>query len=80
MPDLHLREVDELIVRRLRERAKAKGRPAAEEHRRILREALLGPKKPNIHELAAQLRADIAASGQAQTPAEEILRQERARR
>lgn len=42
MASLHLRDVDEVLVRKLHQRAKANGRSAAEEHRRILRDTLIG--------------------------------------
>lgn len=45
MAQLLVRNLDERIVRRLRERAARNGRSAEQEHREILREALLG-KRP----------------------------------
>lgn len=45
MAQLIVRNLDERIVRRLRERAARNGRSAEQEHREILREALLGPKR-----------------------------------
>lgn len=42
MAQLLVRNLDAKIVRRLRERAARNGRSAEEEHREILREALLG--------------------------------------
>ncbi len=43
MPQLVVREVDEQVVRKLEERADRHGVSIEEEHRRILREALLTP-------------------------------------
>lgn len=78
MANLHVRDVDEILVRKLHQRAKANGRSAAEEHRRILRDSLLGGNPVDIHELAAQLRAVVAASGyKSDKPAEELIREDR---
>ncbi len=78
MANLHIRDVDEILVRKLHQRAKANGRSAAEEHRRILRDSLLGGNPVDIHELAAQLRAVVAASGyKSDKPAEELIREDR---
>lgn len=43
MPQLLVRNVDEFVVNKLRRRAVLHGVSAEEEHRRILREALLQP-------------------------------------
>ncbi len=43
MPQLLVRNVDEFVVNNLRRRAALHGVSAEEEHRRILREALLRP-------------------------------------
>jgi len=78
MANLHLRDVDEVLVRRLHQRAKAHGRSAAEEHRLILRDALIGGTREDIHALAAQLRKRIAADGLPRGPsAEELIREDR---
>lgn len=78
MATLHLRDVDEVLVRKLHQRAKAHGRSAAEEHRLILRDALTGGTREDIHELAAQLRKRIADRGLPQGPtAEELIREDR---
>lgn len=42
MPQLIVRNLEELVVRRLKERAGRNGVAAEEEHRRILRAVLLG--------------------------------------
>jgi antitoxin FitA len=75
MPNLHLRDVDETLVRKLHQRARANGRSAAEEHRKILREALLGGSHEDIHALAAQLRE--LTRGRRHTPSEALLRESR---
>ncbi len=45
MPQLVVRNIEETVVRKLRTRAAREGVSMEEEHRRILREALLGRKK-----------------------------------
>lgn len=78
MASLHLRDVDEVLVRKLHQRAKANGRSAAEEHRRILRDALTGGTREDIHEIAAQLRQRIASRGLPPgPPAEDLIREDR---
>jgi len=78
MASLHLRDVDEVLVRKLHQRAKANGRSAAEEHRRILRGALLGAPEESFQEMAAKLRKRIADRGLPRGPsAEELIREDR---
>ncbi len=43
MPQLLVRNLEPIIVERLKERARAHGVPVEEEHRRILREVCLQP-------------------------------------
>jgi len=52
MPQLLVRQVEEKLVRKLKQRAGQHGVSMEEEHRRILREALLGgsSKKPSFKE------------------------------
>lgn len=45
MPQLIVRQIEEKVVRKLKERAGQHGVSMEEEHRRILREALVGPSK-----------------------------------
>ena len=45
MPQLIIRDIEEKVVRRLKERAGAHGISMEEEHRRILREALIPKAK-----------------------------------
>lgn len=75
MADLLVRNVDEALVRKLRQRAREKGRSVAEEHRQILTEALLGGSREDIHELAAQLRK--LTRGRKHTPAATLIREGR---
>jgi len=80
MADLLVRNVEEALVKKLHQRAKAHGRSAAEEHRQILREALLesGPRVEGFLALAAKIRAMTPAVPQ--TPAEDLIRQGREQR
>ena len=52
MPQLLVRQIEEKVVKKLKERAGQHGVSMEEEHRRILREALVGPskKKPSFKE------------------------------
>ena len=52
MPQLIVRDLEERVVRRLKERAGRHGISVEEEHRRILREVLLGRpfKRPSFKE------------------------------
>lgn len=77
MANLHVRDVDDLLVRKLHQRAKANGHSAAEEHRQILRDALLGGSTADWFELAAQLRKSIG--NKRQTPSEDLIREGRDR-
>ena len=57
MPQLLVRKVEEKLVRKLKQQAGQHGVSMEEEHRRILREALLGPskKKPSFKEYLLQM-------------------------
>lgn len=55
MPDLLVRGVDEALVKALKERAGAHGRSAEAEHREILTEALVRPRKRALAELLASI-------------------------
>jgi plasmid stability protein len=76
MANLHIRDVDEMLVRKLHQRAKANGRSAAEEHRQILRDALLGGNPADIHAIAARLR-ELTRGRPKDRPAEELIREQR---
>jgi antitoxin FitA len=56
MPQLIVRQIEEKVVRKLKERAGQHGVSMEEEHRRILREALLGkPKKLSFKDYLLQM-------------------------
>jgi hypothetical protein len=57
MPQLIVRKVEEMVVRKLKERAGRNGVSMEEEHRRILREALLSrpAKKPSLKDYLLQM-------------------------
>jgi plasmid stability protein len=57
MPQLLVRQIEEKVVRKLKQRAGEHGVSMEEEHRRILREALLGPsrKRPSFKEYLLQM-------------------------
>jgi plasmid stability protein len=75
MTNLLVRDVDDALVRKLRQRAHANGRSVAEELRLIIRDALLGGTRQDIHELAAVLRK--LTRGRKHTPAEVLVREGR---
>jgi len=57
MPQLIVRGIEEKVVKKLKERAGRRGVSMEEEHRRILREALLGraSKDPSFKEYLLQM-------------------------
>jgi antitoxin FitA len=73
--NLHVRNLDDDLVARLKRRAARHGRSTEAEHREILRQALIAEPEPSFDDLAAQLRQLTA--DRRQTPAEELLRQSR---
>lgn len=75
---LHVRNLDENLIQRLRRRAARHGRSVEAEHREILRQALSVEAEPAFADLAAQLR-DLT-KGRQQTPSEELLREGREER
>jgi plasmid stability protein len=77
MASLHVRNVDEAIVARLKERAARNGRSAEAEHRALLRDALENDSM-GFDELASMLRARTA--GRKHTPAEILQRESREER
>lgn len=72
---LHVRNLDEETVAKLKRRAARHGRSVEAEHREILRQALTAEVEPDFDSLAAELRALTA--GRRQTPAEKLLRESR---
>jgi len=73
--NLHVRNLDDELVARLKRRAARHGRSTEAEHREILRQALYAEPEPSFDELAAQLRKLTA--DRAQTPSEDLLREGR---
>ncbi len=57
MPQLIVRQIEEQVVKKLKQQAGAHGVSMEEEHRRILRESLLGKtaKKPSLKEYLRQM-------------------------
>jgi antitoxin FitA len=72
---LHVRNLDDDLVARLKRRAARHGRSAEAEHREILREALAGEDEASFDKLAADLRK--VTRGRKQTPSEILLREGR---
>lgn len=72
---LHVRNLDDDLIARLKRRAARHGRSAEAEHREILRQALASEAEPSFDDLAAQLRGLTA--GRAHTPSEVLLREGR---
>lgn len=75
---LHVRNLDDDLIARLKRRASRHGRSAEAEHREILRQALSGEIEPGFDELAAELRA--LTTRRRQTPAEILQREGRSER
>ena len=69
--DLHVRNVEDDIIIRLKRRAARHGRSAEAEHREILRQALSAEVEPAFEEMAAELRR--MTEGRKHTPAEDLL-------
>jgi plasmid stability protein len=74
---LHVRNLDDDLIARLKRRAGRHGRSAEAEHREILRQALASEDEASFDRLAADLRK--LTRGRAQTPSE-ILREGRGER
>jgi plasmid stability protein len=55
MPDLLVRNVDESLVKALKERAGSHGRSAEAEHREILAQALAKPRRRSLAEVLAEM-------------------------
>ncbi|NUS21659.1 hypothetical protein EN828_13365 [Mesorhizobium sp. M2D.F.Ca.ET.185.01.1.1] len=73
--NLHVRNLDDDLIAKLKMRAARHGRSAEAEHREILRQALEKESEPSFDELAAQLRRLTAQ--RKQTPSEVLLREGR---
>lgn len=72
---LHVRDLENDLILRLRLRAARHGRSVEAEHREILRQALSAEVDPSFEELAAEMRALTAK--RRQTPSEMLLREGR---
>jgi plasmid stability protein len=73
--NLHVRNVDDELVQRLKRRAARHGRSAEAEHREILRQALSADAEPEFEQLAADFRKLIAS--RRHTPSEALMREGR---
>lgn len=75
---LHVRNLDEGLVAKLKLRAARNGRSTEAEHREILRQALESESEPSFDDMAADLRR--LTSGRSQTPSEALQREGRLER
>ena len=73
--NLHVRNLDDQLIARLKRRAARHGRSTEAEHREILRQALAADADPDFEKLAAELRS--LTKGRKQTPSEVLLREGR---
>jgi len=73
--NLHVRNLDDDLIARLKRRAARHGRSTEAEHREILRHALVAEAEPSFETLAAELRK--LTKRRKQTPSEVLLRQGR---
>jgi antitoxin FitA len=76
--NLHVRNLDNDLIARLKRRAARHGRSTEAEHREILRQALAAEADPSFDKLAADLRK-LTKRGK-QTPSEVLLREGREER
>ena len=76
--NLHVRNLEDDLIARLKQRAARHGRSAEAEHREILRQALASEAEPSFESLAAKLRKLTRA--RKQTPSEVLQREGRAER
>lgn len=70
--NLHVRNLEDELIAKLKLRAARHGRSTEAEHREILRQALQAETEPGFDDLAAQLRKLTAV--RKQTPSEILLR------
>ena len=73
--NLHVRNIEDEVILRLKQRAVRNGRSAEAEHREILRQVLSSEPASSFRELAAELRAMTA--GRKHTPSEVLQREGR---
>ena len=76
--NLHVRNLDDELIARLKRRAARHGRSTEAEHREILRLALAAEDEPAFEKLAADLRK--LARKRKQTPSEVLQREGRRER
>ncbi|MBV9339405.1 MAG: hypothetical protein JO159_00780 [Acidobacteria bacterium] len=76
--NLHVRNLEDDLIARLKRRAAHHGRSAEAEHREILRQALANEEEASFEKLAADLRR--LTKRRKQTPSEVLLREGRAER
>lgn len=75
MASLHVRNIPDEIVRKLKLRAARHGRSTEAEHREILRQAVGTEQADSFEELAARLRK--LTEGRTLTPSEDLIREGR---
>jgi plasmid stability protein len=73
--NLHVRNLGDDLIARLKQRVARFGRPTAGEHREILRQALAADIELSFESLAADLRK--LTKGRKHTPSEALLREGR---
>jgi plasmid stability protein len=73
--NLHVRNLDDELIARLKRRAVRHGRSTEAEHREILRQALAGEVESSFDKLAADLRK--LTKRRKHTPSEILLREGR---
>jgi len=73
--NLHVRNLDDDLIAKLKIRAARHGRSAEAEHREILRQVLAGEAAPDFDALAAELRK--LTESRKQTPSEALMREGR---
>jgi antitoxin FitA len=73
--NLHVRNLEDELIARLKRRASRHGRSTEAEHREILRQILAGEEEPSFEKLAADLRK--LTTRRRQTPSEVLLREGR---
>jgi plasmid stability protein len=78
MANLHVRNLNDELVARLKRRAARHGRSVEAEHREILRQALAADVEPSWEDLAAELRK--LTRGRKHTPSEVLVREGREER
>lgn len=78
MANLHVRNLEDELLARLKRRAARHGRSVEAEHREILRQALVDEVEPSWEDLAAELRK--LTRGRKHTPAETLVREGREER